>query len=206
MISAAQAAAPTTGNLAGTFGVLARTPNLWLVMVQGVAIFVLSRVAQVTLFQPILESKSLALSSHGLVMSAMTLFEAIGSWRPQWVRRWLPDVHLVTVLTLALAVTLGAIPWLGGSGTVLSLCLFSLAVGWSFPVQKQVMNDAIPDSRYRATLLSIESILDRGVSALVTLLLATAAAGGRMNDFLVQSAVVTVVTALLIAAIGIKRK
>ena len=50
-------------------------------------------------------------------------------------------------VTLTLAVTLGLVPWLGAWGTITSLCLFSLAVGWSFPIQKQVMNDAIPDSR-----------------------------------------------------------
>ncbi len=187
-------------NTLEAFAALGRSPTLVLLMLQGVAIFVLSRMAQVTLFQPILDSKALPLASHGLVMSAMTLFEAIGSFRPQWARRWLPDRPLVTLLTLSLALALGAIPWLGAYATVTALCLFSLAVGWSFPVQKQVMNDAIPDSKYRATLLSIESIVDRGISAIATLLMAGYMARGAMNEYLTDAALATIVAAVLIAA------
>jgi hypothetical protein len=185
----------------GAFATLARSPLLLLLVLQGVAIFFLSRLAQGLVFQPILESKTIPLALHGTVMSAMTVFEAIGSYKPQWARRWLSDVHLVTLLTLALAFTLGAVPWLGSWATVASLCVFSLAVGWSFPIQKQVMNDAIPDSRFRATMLSIESIVDRGIAALATLLLAQYMTEGRMNDFLFDSSAATVVAAVLIGAV-----
>lgn len=189
----------STANMFAAFGAIGRSPVLVLLMLQGVAIFVLSRVAQVTMFQPILESKEIPLASHGLVMSAMTLFEAAGSFRPQWARRWLSDRALVTALTLTLAVTMGVIPWLGAGAAIAALCLFSLAVGWSFPVQKQVMNDAIPDSRYRATMLSIESIVHRGISAIATLLMANYMARGAMNEFLVNASLATLVAAVLIA-------
>lgn len=180
------------------FAALARSPVLIPIMLQGVAIFVLSRIAQVTLFQPILESKSVALAGHGLIMSVMTVFEAAGSFRPQWAHRWVSDRFLVTALTLVLAITLGTIPWLGANTTIAALCVFSFAVGWSFPIQKQIINDAIPDSRYRATLLSVESIVDRGISAIATLALAQYMAMGRMNSFLLDTAIATVIAAALI--------
>ncbi|MCM2281891.1 MAG: MFS transporter, partial [Bdellovibrionaceae bacterium] len=72
----------STANLISAFTALSRTPSLILLMLQGVAIFVLSRAALVTLFQPILTDKSIPLAGHGLVMSALTLFEALGSFRP----------------------------------------------------------------------------------------------------------------------------
>ncbi len=40
-------------------------------------------------------------------------------------------------------------------------------MGLAFPAQKQLLNDAIADSRYRATLNSVESMFDRTVTALV---------------------------------------
>lgn len=205
----AQTSASSTAVL-GAFSALASRPVLLTVMLQGVAIFVLSRIAQVTLFQPILSAKSLPLTTHGLVMSAMTVFEAIGSARPQWARNLLPrsarssewthDFHIVTLLTVMLTLPLTAIPWLGSPWTtIVALCLHSLAVGWSFPIQRQLMNDTIPDSRYRATLLSLESIIDRGISALVTLLLARSMAAGGMDSFLLSAGIATVLAMFLVS-------
>ncbi len=175
---------------------------LWFVMLQGIAIFVLSRILQVTLFQPILTSKSLSLGSHGLVMSAMTVFEAVGSWKPHWARRWLSDWHAISWMTIGIAGMMMILPWANASIAVAALCASSLLVGWSFPVQKQIMNDTIQSSHRRATLLSIESIMDRGISALATLLLASYMASGRMNDFLVHSAIATFVAIAMIALLG----
>lgn len=192
------------------FAALTRQPILLIVMLQGVAIFVLSRISQATLFQPILSSKTLSLETHGWVMAAMTTFEAIGAAKPTWVRAlvrgkkrtsaWSFDFSAVTVLTLIITFSLAAIPWLGPWSTILALCIHSLAVGWSFPIQRQLMNDIIPDSRYRATLLSVESIIDRGVSAVVTLVLARYMAAGAMDSFLVGSGIATIVAMFVVSA------
>ena len=54
----------------------------------------------------------------------------------------------------------------------------------AFPVQKQLLNDAITDSRLRATVLSMESILDRACCAVAVLPLGSLVAAGRLDDIL----------------------
>lgn len=185
--------------LSAAFQELKSNRLLLLVIFQGTAIFVLSRVAQVTLFQPILNEKAVPTVWHGLVMSAMTVFEALGSWKTNFLKRWISHLNAVNIMTLVLAATLGGMVFAGSNLTVGLLCLFSLAVGLSFPVQKQVMNDVIGHAGLRATLLSAESIVNRSVSALLTLVMASYLSQGRLNDFLIQTAGVTVLTTLAIA-------
>jgi len=66
----------------------------------------------------------------------------------------------VFVLTLTMAAMLAGL-CVGRGGTILALSVFSLASGLSFPIQRQLLNEAIVNSATRATLLSIESIIDR---------------------------------------------
>ncbi|HKN52592.1 MAG TPA: MFS transporter [Amycolatopsis sp.] len=195
-IPGGRGAGKTASLIAGVGGALStlRTSRwLALLMVQGVAMFTLVRICQVNLFQPILESKSLSVNWFGAVLAAMTIFEALGAARPHRVRRAFGPVGAVFGLTITMALCLGFIVPLGSLGTVVLLCVFAVATGISFPVQKQLLNDSIPDSRYRATLLSMESILDRAVCALVAVALGAYLAGGRLDEFLVLSAVVTCV-------------
>lgn len=170
--------------------ILRRSPILPWLMLQGVGIFVLARIAQVNLFQPILGAQAFDLGSYGTVMSAMTIFEAIGSAKPDLLqsmmgRRAPGALNSVYLYTAIMALSLAVIPWLPAAGTVGALCLFSLAAGLSFPVQKQLMNDAIPDSGRRATLLSAESLIDRAVCALVAASIGGFLAHDRLPLFLV---------------------
>ncbi|MEC3974015.1 MFS transporter [Amycolatopsis sp. H20-H5] len=187
-------AGKTANLIAGVGGALsALRTSRWLVllMVQGIAMFTLVRICQVNLFQPILESKSLSVNWYGAVLAAMTIFEALGAARPHRLRRAIGPVGSVFLLTVVMALCLGFLVPLGSMGTVVALCVFAVATGISFPIQKQLLNDSIPDSRYRATLLSMESILDRAVCAVVAVALGAYLAAGRLNEFLVLSAAVT---------------
>ncbi|NDZ98581.1 MFS transporter, partial [Streptomyces sp. SID10116] len=139
---------------------------LALVMVQGVAIFTLSRICQVNLFQPILLDHGIAEASHGGVMAAMTVAEAVASARPQWLSRRLPPVAWVSILSLALAGSLAAMTFGGPWAVVVLLCVFAAATGFAYPIQRKLVNDAVPADAPRATLLSVESIVDRAVCAL----------------------------------------
>ncbi|MFF3312892.1 MFS transporter [Streptomyces sp. NPDC002952] len=164
---------------------------LALVMVQGVAVFTLSRICQVNLFQPILLHHGIAESSHGGVLAAMTVAEAVASARPQWLSRRLPPVAWVSVLSLALAGTLAAMT-LGGPWAVVGLlCLFAAATGFAFPVQRKLVNDAVPAHAPRATLLSVESIVDRAVCALAAIAAGAYLSAGRLDALLWHSALAT---------------
>lgn len=173
-------------SLTPVFQMMWKRPLLPLMMLQGVAIFTLSRLVQINLFQPLLNEKGIPLSTHGLMMSYMTLFETWGSLKGP-TRRF-SDLNWVFIFTGVIALSLvliqGGVIWIG-------LGIFSFVTGASFPVQRQLINDAIPDSRYRATILSLESILDRAVCAWVAGSLGSFVAGGAIGDFLLLSAAVS---------------
>ena len=200
---------PTVGNgktatvlagVGGAFRALGRSRWLLLLMVQGVAMFTLVRIAQVNLFQPILEGKDLPVTWFGSVLAAMTIFEALGAARPHLLRRKVGAAGSVFLLTIVMALSLGLIVLFGPVVTIALLCLFAVSSGLSFPIQRKLLNDAIPDSRYRATLLSMESILDRAVCAVVAVALGAYLARGDLDEFLVTTAVVT---CGLMAALGV---
>ena len=172
--------------------VLNESPFLLLVMFQGIGIFVLARICQVSLFQPILASKSFDLGSYGAIMSLMTIFEAIGSAKPQWLQKGQTDLRSVFWMTLLMAGSLIFIPSAGKWGTLVCLCLFSIATGVSFPIQRQLLNHAIRESRYRATLMSLESLIDRGVNAVVAGMIGGYLSQGKLSQFLVLSGSVSI--------------
>ncbi|WP_431981733.1 MFS transporter [Streptomyces qinglanensis] len=172
---------------------IASSPWLALVMVQGVAVFTLSRICQVNLFQPILLDHGIGESSHGGVLAAMTVAEAVGSARPQWLGSRLRPVAWVSVLSLVLAGTLAGIT-LGGPWTVVALlCLFAAATGFAYPIQRKLVNDAVPAHAPRATLLSAESIVDRAVCALAAVAVGAYLSAGRLDALLWHSALATAV-------------
>ena len=78
-------------------------------------------------------------------------------------------------------------------GTVVLLCVFSYATGLSFPIQRQLLNDAITDSGFRATLLSVESIIDRAACAWVAAMIGGYLQAGKLDAFVMGSAMVTLI-------------
>ncbi|MFE1928791.1 MFS transporter [Streptomyces sp. NPDC059474] len=174
------------------------SPWLALVMVQGVAVFTLSRICQVNLFQPILIDQGIPEPSHGGVLAAVTVAEAVGAARPQWLGRKLRPLTIVSVLSLAMAVSLAGITLGGPMAAVALLCLFSAVTGFAYPIQRKLVNDAVPPGAPRATLLSVESIIDRAVCALVAVAAGAYLSAGRMDALLWHSAAVTAAAMLAV--------
>ncbi|GES28135.1 MFS transporter [Streptomyces angustmyceticus] len=174
------------------------TPWLALLMVQGVAVFTLSRICQVNLFQPVLLDHGIPEGSHGGVLAAMTVAEAVASARPQWLGSRLSPVAWVSLLSLAMAAALAG-STLGGPWTVIALlCVFAAVTGFAYPLQRKLVNDAIPAGAPRATLLSVESIVDRAVCALAAVAAGAYLSAGRLDVLLWHSAVVTGVVMLVL--------
>ena len=156
-------------------------------MIQGMGVFVLARLVQVNLFQPILLSKGFTVSSLGWVMALMTAAEAFASLRLKVVLARLRPVESVSILTAALAVVVALFSVASGGWVIAGLLAFSLLVGFVGPIQRQVINGAITDSSHRAVLLSLESLLDRAATSGVAWLLGLFMAQGRMGFFLILS-------------------
>ncbi|MFC0051954.1 MFS transporter [Streptomyces actinomycinicus] len=172
---------------------LRSSPWLALLMVQGVAVFTLSRICQVNLFQPVLLEHGIGESAHGSVLAAMTVAEAVASARPQWLSRRLRPVVWVSLLSVALAAALAGTAMGGPWAVAALLCAFAAITGFVYPVQRKLVNDAIPRDAPRATLLSVESIVDRGVCALAAVAAGAYLAAGRLDALLWHSAAVTFV-------------
>ncbi len=172
----------------GLKAVLTSGKALYLLIAQGSGIFVLARIVQVNLFQPLLLAAGFTLSSHGLIMGVTTLFEALGAAKPNWMRWVGNDAKAVFVLTVVLAWSTYA---LGGSGMVTTLCflsLFALAVGMAHPIQRKLVNDAVPDPSLRATMLSVESLLDRLICSVVVAPIGYYMAAGELALYLREAA------------------
>lgn len=178
-----------------------RRPLLFMLMLQGVGIFVLVRVMQVNLYQPTLGAKGFDVTAFGWVMSVMTIFEAFGSKLAFQVKKYWTDLTAVTVMTVVLAGSVAVIGLAGQAATLGALCVFSLAAGIAFPVQKQVLNDAIDDSRLRATLLSMESLVDRAVCAVAVLPLGYLVAKGQLDQTLIVCGLVASGVAVAVHAL-----
>jgi MFS family permease len=170
--------------------------RLFLLMLQGVGIFVMVRILQVNLYQPILTARSFDITTFGWSMSLMTGFEALGSKAAPYLRSKIDDMRVVTLSTIFLGASLGLVAAFGQVGTLIGFCCFSFAAGVAFPVQKQLLNDAITDSRLRATVLSMESILDRACCAVAVLPLGSLVAAGRLDDILWVTGAIAAVVAL----------
>ncbi|MEU8794431.1 MFS transporter [Streptomyces sp. NPDC048643] len=186
---------------------LRSSPWLALLMVQGVGVFTLSRICQVNLFQPVLLHHGIGEGSHGSVLAAMTVAEAVASARPQWLGSRLSPTAWVSLLSVGLAATLAGTVAGGPWAVVGLLCAFAAITGFCYPVQRKLINDAIPEGAPRATLLSVESIVDRGVCALAAVAAGAYLAADRLDALLWQSAGVTcgVILALHLALRRVRR-
>lgn len=186
-------------------------PTLFLIMLQGVALFVLARICQVNLFQPLLTHKGFDVLSFGVIMAVMTIFEAIGAYRSKWVRRFLSDLYATFFFTCCIGISFYLLS-LDNFGfldkkivTVFALCFFSFIIGISFPIQRQLVNEAIDNTELRASLLSVESIIDRAVNSLVASYLAVVLSSGQLLVFLEQAAFVTIISVFVVTML-IRRK
>ncbi len=190
----------STAKIRDIISVIRLRPGILFIMAQGIGIFVLARICQVNLFQPILLEKGIANAHHGAVMGLMTLFEAMGSWRPD-VHRGSDRARIVSY-TILIATSLVVAGYGGQIAALAGLCVFAYAVGLATPVQMQMMNDAIPESGVRATLLSLESIVDRAICAAAAAVVGGFVARGEIARFLFFSSAAAVALVIVSAYFG----
>lgn len=191
-----QATSPTPAEVART---LMSNRLLQLVVLQGVAIFTLTRIVQVNLFQPLLAKAGFSATTFGKLLAVNTLFEAAGAACTSVMRRWCSDLAAVFWLTAGLAVCCAGLAMGGKLSTFGWLNLFGFLAGLAYPIQRAVMNAHIPRSDLRASLLSAESLVDRGVCAWVAYEAGEVLTGGGMPWFLQVAAAVSLAGCAVLA-------
>lgn len=179
-------------------GLLTSNPRMLVIMLQGVALFTLTRIVQVNLFNPILDAQGFRLDQFGRILAMNTLFEAFGAAYPTALRRWVSDFHAVFWLTLGMGSCCFALSYSSWVGCLVWLNVFSVITGLAYPVQRQVMNEHIPDSDYRASMLSAESLVDRAVCAWVAHRLGIALQAQQMNFFLQAAGAASILSCALL--------
>lgn len=194
-------------SFSGCMRVLRTTPSLWLMMGTGLAIFVLARLVQVNLFQPILGAKSYGVASFGVVMGLTTLFEAFGSAWAEKVAARVGDLASVFWVAVIMAVSTALLPASDWRGTFVLISLFALACGVAYPIQRKLLNDTIPEPSLRATLLSVESLLDRLACSAMAAGVAVLMKTGQMDLALhLAGGLTLLITAGLLYAFGATRR
>ncbi len=161
--------------------------RLLLLILQGAGLFILARLFLVNFYQPLLRYHGFEVGSFGLIMAGMTLLEAFTSHHSHKLSQKLN--HQTGIFILTAIVCLGAI-WatIGSSLQVyLGLAIFALGSGVAFPFQKKIINSEIKDPLRRATLLSLESIIQRLLCALILTAAGPLIAAGKIEEYLVSS-------------------
>ncbi len=176
---------------------LRNSPDLLLVMIQGIGIFVAMRVLLVNMYQPLLSARGFDVATFGTVMAFITIVEAAGNrWTGFVARRW-QGITTVWLLTIIMVVSFLALATASAPLTIGVLSVFSLCVGLAAPVQIDLLNRHIAHPEYRATLMSIGSIMDRLTCAILLAPMGPMIASGQHADVLLRSGLlIFVVTSL----------
>lgn len=177
---------------------------LLLIILQGVGIFVLARISQINLFQPILKFKGFDIETFGWIMAMMTVFEAFAASRIKWLRGRISDMNAIYVTTSVIALSLFIISFSNKIGVLIGFSTFSFMSGFALPIQKQLVNDYLGDLP-RATILSIESIFDRTFSSLFVLPMGSMIANGQLIVVLIGSSIIAF-TGVTLVHLSLRKK
>jgi len=131
----------------------------WLIGYSAV-VFVLLR-ATVYLYQPYLKGHGFSPYQTGLTYAAVYLLASFVAMRAVGLRRALGDESLLWTLLGVLAVSFVLLAEVRGPWVMALLAVQALANGVYSPLVKPLLNREITDSRLRATILSVESIVRR---------------------------------------------
>lgn len=133
---------------------------LWAIGYSAV-VFVLLR-ATIYLYQPYLKSAGYGIAQTGLVFAAVYLVAAAVAHHADWLRRKFAEASLLWGLLAILVVTFFALGGLRMGPWMLAVLVVQAAAnGLYSPLVKPLLNREIYDSRRRATVLSVESMVRR---------------------------------------------
>lgn len=187
--------------------IMKQTPTLLLLMIQGSGFFVLERICMLQLFQPLLKNQNFSVESFGFVMSGMTIFEAFAAAKSSKLKKYFnSDKSSIFWLTIFLCGTFSVLGILPHYFVLLGLGFFALFCGFIFPIQKQLLNDHIPAPEYRATLLSVESIVQRIMASIFTYLTGIFISTGKLSWLFFGTSCIIILITILVSSMLKKRQ
>ena len=142
--------------------------NLLSSILLGIGLFVMIRICQINLYQPLLSSRGFEVYQFGILMGAMTLLESFGAKYAFKIKN-ITDPLIIFLSTTIVFFCFILMISKNQVLIVLAFIIFSFFAGIAFPVQRKLLNDNIQDGQSRATILSVESIFDRLTTALIVM-------------------------------------
>jgi hypothetical protein len=140
---------------------VARNGRLAWIVLYSALVFVLLK-ATVFVYQPYLRERGLTLEEIGIVFGGVSLVSAIVAARTHVLRHRFGDRVLVWTLLGVLAVSFVGLAGAGsGAGMLALLGVQAIVAGIYSPLTKPLLNREIADSRGRAAVLSVESMVRR---------------------------------------------
>jgi MFS family permease len=150
-------------HVAETLRDLIRTPGLIATLVYAALVYAALRAANALLWNPVLAEASVPLSAYGPLTAAVTLLGAFTAWRADALQRRLgvaPLAFAIAASLVAMYTLLALAPGAWGAPLIAS---HGLALGVAPVFIVDLLNRRIHAAERRATLLSFESLLQRGL-------------------------------------------
>ena len=173
---------------------LVRAPGLVATLAYGALVYAAIRAANALVWNPVLGSAGVPVAAYGALTAVVTLLGAFTAWRADaWRRR-----TGTAVLAFAAAGSLAAMYMLlalapGGAFAAPILVSHGFALGLTPVILSDLLNRRIRVSERRATLLSFESLLQRGFYGVIVYAAATALGENSLSTVLVGFALLCVI-------------
>ncbi len=146
----------------------------------------MERMIFVQLFGPMLKTGQFEVSTFGIVLAFSTAFESFGAGQGAKLRRYFKDHYAVGFLSLGIGIAILIMSAMDKISIIFGLAAMALACGLAFPIQKQLFNDHIFNPEIRATLLSIESLIDRTICAVLSYMIGLYLDTGRISEIFIS--------------------
>lgn len=150
------------GHLAETLRDLGRGPGIVPTLLFSALVYLALRAANALVWNPVLAAAGVPLGAYGALTAAVTLLAAWTAWRAHDWRRRIGELPLTLVSAASVTAMFLLLPFAHGAPAAALLVTHGFALGVVPVMVNDVLNRAISSSERRATLLSFESLLQRG--------------------------------------------
>jgi len=172
---------------------LVRTPGLIAMLAYGALVYAAMRAANALVWNPVLARSHVPLAAYGALTGAVSLLGALTAWRADAWRRRVGPTALAVAIAASLAGMYALLALAPGWWCVPILLTHGLALGATPVLLVELLNRRIRASERRATLLSFESMFQRGTYGVLVYAAASALDASSLDMVLLGFALLCVV-------------
>jgi MFS family permease len=176
---------------------LVRTPGLIAILAYGALAYAAIRAANALVWNPVLEAAGMPVGIYGALTGVVSLLGALAAWRTDAWRRSVGATALALSVAASLAGMYALLALAPGWWSVPILLTHGVALGVTPVLLVDQLNRRIVASERRATLLSFESMFQRGTYGVLVYAAASALDTSSLSTVLLGFAVICVVPLVL---------